>query len=127
MHIPYEAPHPLPTILFLITTTLNTEYSDHKALLAEIAQIGDPTLPTPMADNYPTTRDYLPFTLASPSYLYQLGNDAIRIAQQDALHTIQQLLNSSQATTEQIDIAAKMVVETIDGYHQLAQKIWPMA
>ena len=81
MRIPYEAPQPLPTI----TTTLNTEYNDHKALLA---QVGDPILHTHMVDTYTTTRDHPLFTLPIPKPLidlYQLGNDAIRIAQQDAL------------------------------------------
>jgi hypothetical protein len=96
----------------------------------EIAQVGDPIVHTPKVDTHPTTWDHPPFILPIPKPLidlYQIGNDAIRIAQQDALHTVQQLLHSNQVTTEQIDLAATMVVEAIDGYHELAQTIWPMA
>ena len=56
MRIPNEASKPLPTI----TTTLNTEYSDHKAPLAEIAQAGDPIDHTPTLDKYSTTRHHPP-------------------------------------------------------------------
>ena len=79
---------------------------------------------------YPTTRDHLPFHLPIPKPLidlYQLGNEDTRLTQQGALLTTQQLLDSGQVTTDQIDRAAKLVVDTIDGYHLLAQKIWPVA
>ena len=71
-----------------------------------------------------------PFILPIPKPLvdlYQLGNETTRSAQEETLLTIQQLTASEQITTDQIDIAAKMVVETIDSYHRLAQTIWPMA
>jgi hypothetical protein len=83
-----------------------------------------------MEDTYPTTRDHPPCILPIPKPLidlYQLGNYTTRIAQQEALLTIQQLNDSEQVTTNQIDIAAKLVVEAIDKYHHLAQTIWPMA
>ncbi len=71
-----------------------------------------------------------PFILPKPKPLidlYQLGNETTRTAQEKTLLTFQQLTDSEQTTTDQIDIAAKMVVETIDSYHRLAQTIWPMA
>jgi hypothetical protein len=70
-----------------------------------------------------------PFNLPIPKPridFYQLGSDTTRIAQQEALLTIQRLLDIDQVITDQIDIAAKLVVEAIDGYHLLAQTIWPM-
>jgi endonuclease/exonuclease/phosphatase family metal-dependent hydrolase len=111
------------------TTAIPTEYSDHYALLAEIPQIGDLTPDPPSTNTYPTTRDHPPFILPIPKPLidlYQLGNDTTRIAQEETLLTIQQLTEAEHITTDQIDIAAKMVVETIDSYHRLAQTIWPM-
>ena len=54
-------------------------------------------------------------------------NDNTRITQEEALLTIHQLLNSDQVTTDQIDKAAKLVIDDIYGYHLLAQTIWPMA
>jgi hypothetical protein len=75
-------------------------------------------------DTYPTTRDHPPFHHLIPKPLidlYQLGNDDTRLAQQEALLTIQQLFDSDQVTTTQIDRAAKLVVDVIDGYHLLAQ------
>ena len=125
MRIPKDAPQPPPTT----TTTLRTNYIDYKALLAEIPQIGDPSLHSPSVDTYPTTRDHPLFILpiAKPLIdLYQLGDDNTRTSQHDALHTIHQIFDSDQVTTDQIDKAAKLVVETIDGYHLLAQTIWPM-
>jgi len=83
-----------------------------------------------MADTYPTTRDLPPFILPIPKPLidlYQLGNNTTRTAQEETLLTIQQLTDSEQVTTDQIDIAANMVVETINSFHRLAQTIWPMA
>jgi hypothetical protein len=93
MRIPNEARQPLLTT----TTTLGTEYSDHKALLVEISQIGDPTPHILKVDTYPTTRDLPPFNLPIPKPLidlYQLRNDTTPIAQQEALLTIRELLNS---------------------------------
>jgi hypothetical protein len=121
MRIPTEARQPPPTT----TTAIHTEFSDNKALLAKIPQIGDPKL-----DTYPTTRDQPPFILPIPKPLidlYQLGDKTTRTAQEETLLSIQQLTDSDQVTTDQIDIAAKMVVETIDSYHHLAQTIWLMA
>jgi hypothetical protein len=83
-----------------------------------------------MVDTYPTTRDHPPFILPIPKPLidlYHLGNETTRTAQEETLLTIQQLTTSEKVTTDQIDIAAKIVVETINSYHRLAQKIWPMA
>jgi hypothetical protein len=83
-----------------------------------------------MVDTYPTTRDHPPFIIPIPKPLidlYQLGNETARTAQEETLLTIQQLTASEQVTTDQIDIAANMAVETIDSYHRLAQTIWPMA
>jgi hypothetical protein len=126
MRIPTEAQQPPPTT----TTAIPTEFSDHKALLVEIPQIEDLTPIPLMVDANSTTRDHPPFILSIPKpliYLYQLGNEATRIAQKETLFTIQQLTDSKQVTTDQIDIAAKMVVEIIDSYHRLVQTIWPMA
>ncbi len=114
MRMPKEAPQPP----FTTTTTLRTEYSDHKAHLAEIPQIEDPISHLPSLDTYPTMRDHPPANLPIPKpliYLYQLGNDNTRIAQQEALFTIQQFLDSNQVTTNQLDRAAKLAVEAIDG------------
>ena len=108
-----KARQPLPTT----TTTLRTEYSDHIALLAEIPQIGDPTSHTSTVDTHPTTRDPPPFNLPIPKPLidlYQLGNDTIRIAQQEVLLTIEKLLDSAKVTTDQIDIYSG---ETSSGIH----------
>jgi hypothetical protein len=72
----------------------------------------------PTTDTYSTTRDHSPFILPIPKPLidlYQLGNEATRTAQEETLITIQKLTESELVTTDQIDIAAKMVVETIDG------------
>jgi hypothetical protein len=126
IRIPTGAQQPPPTP----TTALHTEFSDYKALLAEIPQIGDLAPVPPSMETYPTTRDHPPFILPIPKPLidlYQLGNETTRTAQNDTLFTIQQLTTSERVKTDQIDIAAKMVVETIDAYHQLAQTIWPMA
>jgi len=120
MRIPKEALQLPPTT----TITLRTEYSDHKALLAEIPQIGDPN-PPPSVDTYTAKRDHPPFHLPIPKPLidlYQLGSEDTRITQQEALLTPQQFLYSDQVTTAQIDRAAKLVVDTIYGYHLLAQK-----
>jgi hypothetical protein len=71
-----------------------------------------------------------PFNLPIPKPLidlFQLGIDNTRIAQKEALLTIQQLLDSYHVTTDQIDIAAKLILEAIDGYHLLSQTIWQMA
>ncbi len=71
---------------------MHTKYNDHKALLAEISQVGDPIAHTLKVDTHPTTRDHPPFILPIPKPLidlYQRGNDTIRIAQQGALHTVQ--------------------------------------
>jgi hypothetical protein len=121
MRIPRDAPQPPSTT----TTTLRTGYSDQTSLLAEIPQIGDPSLHSPSVNTYPTTRDHPPFFLPIPIPLidlFQLGDDNTRTAQQEALFTIHQLLESDQVTTDQIDKAAKLVVEAIDGYHLLAKK-----
>jgi len=86
-----------------------------------------PTYPPTLT--YPTTRDYPPFILLIPkplTDLYQLGDDNTRTIQQKALLTLRELLDSNQVTSNQIDKAAKLVVDAIDGYHLLAQKIWPM-
>jgi len=126
MRRPTEAPKFPPTT----SITLRTEYSHHKAFLTEIPQIGDTISHPPCIETYSTTRDHPPFHLPIPKPLidlYQLGNDDTRTTQQEALLTIQQLLDSDQVTTNQIDRAAKLVIDVIDGYHLLAQKIWPMA
>ncbi len=126
MRIPTEAQQPPPTI----TTAIPTEFSDHKALLLEIPQIGDLAPVSPLVDTYPTTRDNPPFIPPIPkplTDLYQLGKETTRTAQEETLLTNQQLTDSEHITTDQIDIAAKMVVETIDIYHRLAQTIWTMA
>ena len=89
MRIPKYAPQPPPTN----TTTLPTEHSAYKALLAEILQIGDPISNTSSVDTYSATPDHPPFNLPIPKLLidlYQLGNDNARIAQEEALLTIQQ-------------------------------------
>jgi hypothetical protein len=125
MRIPTEAQQPPPTT----TTATPTDFSDHKALLAEIPRIGDLALAPPVVDIFPTTRDHPSFTLPIPKPLidlYQLGNESTRTAQEETLLTIQELTDSEQVTTDHIDIAAKIVVETIDSYHRLAQMIWPM-
>jgi len=84
-----------------------------------------------MGDTYPTTRDHpAPFILPilKPLIdLYQIGNETTRTAQAETLFTIQQLTFSEQVTTDQINIAAKKIVETIDSYHRLAQTVWTMA
>ena len=126
MRLPTKALQQTPNI----TTTISTEFSDHNALLVEIPQIGDLAPYPSTADTYPTTRDHPPFILPTPKPLidlYQLGNDTTRTAQEETLLTIQQLTAAEHITTDQIDIAAKMVVATIDSYHRLAQTIWPMA
>ena len=113
MRIPTYAKQPPPTT----TTAIPTEYSDHKAFLAEISQIGDLTPSPPLGDTYPTTQDHPSFILPIPKPLidlYQLGNETTRTAPEETLLTIQQLTDSEQVTTDQIDVAAKMVVETID-------------
>ncbi len=87
MRIPTETQQPPPTI----TTAIPTEFSDHKALLAEIPQIGERAPDPPMTDTYPTTRDHPPFILPIPKPLidlYQLGNDTTRTAQEETLLTI---------------------------------------
>ena len=123
MRIPPEAQQPPPTT----TTAIPTDFSDQNALLAEIPQIGD-LAPAPLTmDTYPTTRDYPSFILPIPKPLidlYQLGNETTRTAHKETLLTIQQLTASKRVTTDQIDIAAKIVVETIDTYHLIAQQIW---
>ncbi len=109
MRIPTKAQQPPPPI----TTAIPTEFSDHKALLAEIPLIGDLTPDPHMADTYPTTRDHPPFIIPIPKPLidlYQLGNATTRTTQEETLLTIQQLTDSEQVTTDQIDIAAKMIV-----------------
>ena len=71
-----------------------------------------------MVDTHPTTRDHPPpFNLKIPKPLidlYQLGNDTIRIAQQEVLLTIEKLLDSAKVTTDQIDIYSG---ETSSGIH----------
>ncbi len=77
MRIPPEAQQPPTTN----TTTIPTEFSDHKALLAEIPQIGNPISAPPIMDTCPTTRDHPPFILTIPKPLidlYQLGNETTR-------------------------------------------------
>ena len=54
MRIPTEAQQPPPTI----TTAIPADFSDHKALLAEIPRLGD-LAPAPLImDTYPTTQDH---------------------------------------------------------------------
>ena len=67
-----------------------------------------------MADTYPATRDHPPVILPIPKPhidLYKLGDDTTRTAQEETLLTIQQLTDPEHATTDQIDIAAKMAVK----------------
>ena len=68
MRRPNEACQQLPTT----TTTLRTEFSDHKALLAEIPQIEDPTSHTSKVDTHPATRDHPPFNIPIPKPLIDL-------------------------------------------------------
>ena len=126
LRLPAEARPASPTT----TTAIPMEFSDHHALIAEIPQIGDLAPDPPTTDTYPTTRDHPPFILPIPKPLidlYQLGNDTTRTAHDETSLIIQQLTNAEHVTTDQIDIAARMVVETIDTYHQLAQNIWPIS
>ena len=94
MRIPTEAQQPPPTI----TTAIPTEFSDHKALLAEKPQIGDLAPHPPHGGHVPHhARPPPPFILPIPKPLidlYQLGNDATRTAQEETLLTIQQLTDS---------------------------------
>jgi hypothetical protein len=120
MRIPPETQQPPPTI----TTAIPTDFSDYKAPLAEVPQIGDLVPALPIMDTYPATRDHPPFILPIPKPLidlYHLGNETTRTTHKETLFTIQQLTASEEVTTDQIDIAAKMVVETMDTYHLLAQ------
>ncbi len=90
---------PPPTI----TTVIPTEFSDHKALLAEIPLIGYLTPDLPTIDAYPTTRNHPSFILTMPKPLidlYHLGNDTTRIAQEETLLIIQQLTEAEQVTTD---------------------------
>jgi hypothetical protein len=121
MRIPKDAPSLPPTT----TTTLYTDYNDHQAPLATIPQIGYPNPHTSSTPTFPTTRDHPPFILPIPKPLidlYQLGDGNTRTTQQEALLTLQQLIDSNQIATDQIDKAAKLIIDTIDGYHLLAQK-----
>jgi hypothetical protein len=98
--------------------------------LTEISQIGDANFHPLLVDPYPTRRDHPPFVLSIPkplTDLYQLGNGDTRTSQQEAIFSIQQLLGPEQVTTDQINKAPKLVVKAIDGYHLLAQTIWPIA
>ena len=90
--------------------------------MAEMPQIRDPSLHT---TTFPTTRDHPPFILPIPKRLidlYQLREHNTRTTQQETLLTLHQLFNSDQVTTDKIDKAAKLVVDTIDGYNLLAKK-----
>jgi hypothetical protein len=121
MRIPKDTTQPQTT-----TAILYAEYIGHNALLAGIPQIGDPNFHLPSVDPYPTTRDHPPSILPIPKsliYLYKFGNDNTRTSQQENLLSAQQLLDSDQVTTDQIDKAAKLVVKAIDEYHLLAQTI----
>ena len=74
-----------------MTTAITTEFSDHKALLAENPQIGELAPDPPVADTYHTTRDHPLFILSIPKPLidlYQLSNDTTRTAQEETLLTI---------------------------------------
>jgi endonuclease/exonuclease/phosphatase (EEP) superfamily protein YafD len=63
MRIQTETQQPPTTI----TTARPTEFSDHKALLAEIPQIGEPAPDQPTTDTYPTTRDHPPLSSRYPN------------------------------------------------------------
>jgi hypothetical protein len=124
--LPKETQQTTPTV----TSTIPMEFSDHHALLTEIPQIGDLPTDTSPTTTYPTTRDHPPFILPIPKpliELYQLGNNTTQTAYEETLLTIQHLTNEEHITTDQIDIAAKMVVETVTTYHNLAKTIWPIA
>jgi hypothetical protein len=111
------------------TTPSNTTYNDHRALTANIPQVGNPT---PQIKHHttsiPTTRNHPPFTLPIPKPLidlYQLGDNASKLALDEA-QTLLSSLRTSTTTTKDIDNAAKLVLHTITQYHHLAQSIWPM-
>jgi hypothetical protein len=63
MRIPKKAPQFPPTT----TTTLRKEYSDHKALLANIPQIGDHTSHPHRSTHSPPHATILPSTSRSPN------------------------------------------------------------
>ena len=121
MRIPLDTPSLPPTT----TTAINTDHSDHMALLAAIPQIEDPSPINSSTSTFPTTRDHPPFLLSIPKPLidlYQLGDDNTRTFQQEALLALQQLHYSTQVTTDHIDKAAKLIVDAINNYHLLAKK-----
>jgi hypothetical protein len=66
------------------TTPRDTTCSDHRALTANIPQVGNPTAQTKHnTTNITTTRNHPPFTLPIPKPLidlYQLGDDATKRA-----------------------------------------------
>ena len=107
------------------TTTLNPDHSNHKALLATIPQIGDLSPHITSTPTFPTTRDHPPFILPIPTTTRR-SISTTRKSQQEAIMTLQQLHNSNQVTTDHIDKVAHLVVDAINDYHLLAQKIWPM-
>jgi len=112
------------------TTPRNTTYSDHKALTANIPQVGNPTPQTKHnTTNTTTTKNHPPFTLPIPKpliNLYQLGNDATKLAFEKAQNTLAFLSTSTETTAKDIDNATKLVIHTLTQYHNLAQSIWPM-
>jgi hypothetical protein len=119
MRILKDAPQSPPTT----TTALPTNYNDHKALLAEIPHIGDPSPHPPSITTFPTTRDHPSFILPIPKPLidlYQLRDDNTRTTQEETLLTIHQLLDSDHVFTDRIDKAAKLVVDAIDRCHLLS-------
>ena len=129
IHIPLN-PQILPT-LQIETTPIHTTYSDHRALLTTIPQIG--IIPPPTTTTHttiPISGDHPPFVIAIPKTLielYQLGNATTRQAQDEATGLLSILNASPTASTQNIDKSAKLAIATLQHFHNLAQSIWPMA
>ena len=82
------------------------------------------TPPNQTQTKIPTTRNHPPFILPIPKpliELYQLGNDTTNAALTEAKHYLDTLSESTHITLVDIDEAARLVINTIQNYHTLAQ------
>ncbi len=125
-----QTPTPIYTNTNMKITTHTLEYGDHKALILELPEKGNITNPDQsLNQKNPTTRSHPPFLLHIPRNLidlYQLGNSSTTNHTQNTSQTLNNLLNTHTATTNQIDYAAPQVMTIIHEYHDIATKIWPM-
>jgi hypothetical protein len=111
------------------TIFLDTNHNDHRALTASIPQIGYSNPQTPSSTtNISITRDNLPSPPTPKPHkdFYHQGDEATRQAQHEASITLHQLLTSDDSITAHIDKAAKLILNAIDKYHLLTQRLWPM-